>query len=57
VEKVAISITEAAEALSISPRTIWSLLSDGKLTGVRVGRRRLVSADSVRAFAQAGGAA
>jgi excisionase family DNA binding protein len=33
-----ISLTEAAEYLSISPRTIRRLISDWEITGYRVGR-------------------
>ena len=30
---------EAAKALSISPRTLWSLTDRGEITCVRIGRR------------------
>jgi excisionase family DNA binding protein len=31
-------LDEAAHALGLSPRTVWQLIADGKLTAVRIGR-------------------
>jgi excisionase family DNA binding protein len=41
-ERIAFSIRAAAEALSISERTIAALIASGRLESVRVGRRRLI---------------
>jgi excisionase family DNA binding protein len=42
VEPLALSVPEAARLLSVSPRTVRRMLSDGRLAPVRVGRRVLV---------------
>ncbi|MCY9783035.1 helix-turn-helix domain-containing protein [Nocardiopsis sp. EMB25] len=41
-EKVAYSIEEAAQALSLGRTTVKKLVATGKLASVRVGRRRLI---------------
>jgi excisionase family DNA binding protein len=41
-----ISLTEAAEYLAISPRTMRRLISDGEIKGYRVGRGRLIRIDT-----------
>jgi excisionase family DNA binding protein len=42
VERRALSIPEAAATCGISRATLYRLLSDGKLTTVKIGDRRLV---------------
>ena len=42
VPKVALSVAEAAEAMSLSPRTIEAMVKAGELPTVRVGRRVLL---------------
>ena len=41
-EKLAYSITEAAEAMSLSRSATKELIYQGKLKSVRVGRRRII---------------
>lgn len=45
-----LSVTAAARELSISRRTIYSLIAAGDLPTCRVGRRRLIPADALEAF-------
>lgn len=49
-EKIAASINEAAEALSIGRTTLYALIGDGRLQTFKVGRRTLVRVDSLRAL-------
>ena len=45
-----LDVDSTAEALSVCPLTVRSLIKSGKLCGVRVGKRVLVSRESVQAF-------
>jgi excisionase family DNA binding protein len=49
-QKLAVSRFEAAEMLSISLRTLDSLLAKGELHGKRVGRRIVFPIDELRGF-------
>lgn len=51
VPKHPMSIKEAAQKFSISRFTTYSLIVEGKLLTIHIGRRRLVRTDSVRAVA------
>ncbi len=44
------SIRETASLLGLSRTTIFGLLKAGTLTSVRIGRRRMISADAVFEF-------
>jgi len=48
--RVAVSIPEAAEMLSLSINSVWRLLRAGDLHRLRVGRRSLVAVDELQAF-------
>jgi len=50
--RLLLSIIEAAEALRISRSKTYELMNEGKLRTVTIGRRRLVSVDSVQALAR-----
>ena len=50
-EQYLTSISDAAKALGVGRSKFYSLMADGKIETVNVGRRRLVRIDSVRAFA------
>jgi excisionase family DNA binding protein len=50
VEKLAVGRTEAARLLSISLRTLDSLLGRGELRGRRVGRRVLFPVEELQRF-------
>ena len=47
-ETLAISINEAARALSLGRTSIYAMIADGRLEAFKLGRRRLVKAESVR---------
>ncbi|WP_415927066.1 helix-turn-helix domain-containing protein [Mesorhizobium argentiipisi] len=49
-EKLAYSVPGAAEALSLSVDYVWKLVAMGELPSVKIGRRRLIEADKLRAF-------
>lgn len=46
-----LSISQAAESLSIGRSKTYELINEGKLVTVMIGRRRLIRADSIRALA------
>jgi excisionase family DNA binding protein len=47
-EVISTSISEAARALSIGRTTIYKLIREGRLEIVKIGRRTLVKANSIR---------
>lgn len=49
-EKIGHSIEEAAEMLGIGRSVMCDLIRDGKVRSVKIGRRRIVPADSVREY-------
>lgn len=51
------TIAEATEALRCSKSLVYSLTREGRLPGVRVGRRRLYAAKAIDAFLAEGGTA
>lgn len=50
---LAYSITDACRVTSIGRTRLYELIAEGKIATVRVGRRRLVKAESIRALVQA----
>ena len=42
------SISDAAKALSLGRTSIYSLINEGRLETIKIGRRRLVKVDSIR---------
>lgn len=50
VPRLAISVPEAALALSVSERCVWRLIHDGELPVVRIGRRTLIHVTALEAF-------
>ena len=46
----ALSLRAAAQALSVSPRTIYRLIAEQGLPTVRLGRRHVVRRDALRAW-------
>jgi excisionase family DNA binding protein len=50
VEKLAYNADEAAQAIGLSVRYIRELLAKGKLRSVKVGKRRLISKESLLRF-------
>ena len=47
-EKLLVSITEAAKALSLGRTSIYELMRSGQLDTRKMGRRRLITAESLR---------
>lgn len=47
---VTVSITDAGKALSLSRSKIYELLQSGDLTFVKIGRRSLVTVESIHAL-------
>lgn len=47
-ETLAISINDAAKALSLGRTSIYAMIADGRLEAFKLGRRTLVKAESVR---------
>lgn len=42
VNKLAVSISEAALLVGVSPRTLWNVIARGELRPARLGRRRVL---------------
>ena len=55
VEPVAVTIGEACAMLRLGETTVKQMINDERLVSFKVGRRRLILADSIRAFAAARG--
>jgi excisionase family DNA binding protein len=53
-ERLLVSIPEAAAALGCGRSKLYELIGEGRLETVTIGRRRLVRTDSVRAMANDG---
>ena len=54
IEPIAISVNSAATALGIGRSSIYGLLKDGKLDAIKIGRRTLLTTESIRKLAQLG---
>ena len=52
-EPIALSIAATAQALSLGRTKIYELINDGRLATFKVGRRTLVTVQSIRALASA----
>lgn len=50
-ERVLVTIDEAAEALGVGRTTIYLLMRQKNLQPAKIGRRSLITAESVRAYA------
>jgi excisionase family DNA binding protein len=48
--KFALSIAEAAKRISLSQRTVASLIKTGQLVSIKVGRRRIVPVSAIEKF-------
>ena len=51
-EPLAISINETAKALGIGRSSVYVLLKSGKLDAFKIGRRTLLTTESVKRLAQ-----
>jgi excisionase family DNA binding protein len=54
-ERLLASINETSEALRVGRTSVYSMLSDGRLEAIKVGRRRLVKVESIRRLIEAQG--
>lgn len=50
VTKLTYTVNEAADALGISPRSVWRLIRDKKLRSVAINKRRLVRVCDIEAM-------
>jgi excisionase family DNA binding protein len=50
IERIGVSVREAATMLGLCERTIWKLISDNQIRTVRIGKRVIVSVQSLREF-------
>lgn len=50
IERLAYSITQAAEASSLSRSTLYAAMEEGRLHFVKIKGRRLILADALRSF-------
>jgi excisionase family DNA binding protein len=53
-DPLAYRIDEAAEALRVTPATVYKWIAAGKLKSVKIGGRRLVSARALHALIEKG---
>ncbi|WP_260598305.1 helix-turn-helix domain-containing protein [Sphingomonas endolithica] len=49
-DPITVSIENASKALGLNMTSVYGLINEGKLATVKIGRRRLVKADSIRAL-------
>lgn len=51
--KITCSVKDAAELTGLGKTTLYSLLAEGKITGIRIGTKRLIHVDSLRRLLEA----
>ena len=51
-EVLAISINDTAKALGIGRSSVYALLKSGKLDAIKIGRRTLLTTESIKRLAQ-----
>lgn len=51
-EVLAISINDTAKALGIGRSSVYALLKSGKLDAIKIGRRTLLTTESIKQLAQ-----
>ena len=51
-ELLAISINDTAKALGIGRSSVYSLLKSGRLDAIKIGRRTLLTTESIKRLAQ-----
>lgn len=47
-EALAVSISDAAKALGLGRTSIYTMIANGRLEAFKLGRRRLVTVESIR---------
>lgn len=56
-DRLAVSVEEAAQMLGIGRSKVFELLKEGSLASIRIGRRRLIPYAEIRAFMERVGTA
>ncbi|WP_295529293.1 helix-turn-helix domain-containing protein [Novosphingobium sp. Chol11] len=51
-ELLAISINDTAKALGVGRSSVYSLLKSGRLDAIKIGRRTLLTTESIKRLAQ-----
>jgi excisionase family DNA binding protein len=51
-ELLAISINDAAKALGVGRSSVYSLLKSGRLDAIKIGRRTLLTTESIKRLSQ-----
>jgi excisionase family DNA binding protein len=51
--KITCSVKEAAELTGLGKTTLYALLAQGRITGIRIGTKRLIHVDSLRRLVEA----
>ncbi|MBS1941291.1 MAG: helix-turn-helix domain-containing protein [Bacteroidetes bacterium] len=51
-ERLSVSVEEAARMLGVCRGLVFRLLREGQLKSVRIGKRRLIPAEELKAFLQ-----
>lgn len=54
-EPIAVSVNEAARALSLGHTSVYALIKEGRLEVVKLGRRTLVKTASIRRLVEGNG--
>ncbi len=49
-EPIAVSVNDAAKALSLGRTSIYALIKEGRLESLKLGRRTLIKTASIRAL-------
>lgn len=52
-EPIAVSINDTAKALSLGRTSIYALIREGRLETIKLGRRTLIKAESIRRLVEA----
>ena len=50
IERIGVSAKRAAEMIDVCERTIWNLAKEGKIRAIRIGKRVIISVQSLREF-------
>lgn len=53
-EPLAISINETAKTLGVGRSSVYALLKSGRLDAIKIGRRTLLTTESIKRLAQSG---
>lgn len=50
--RLLLGLVEGAEALGVKRSTLYDLLAKGEIESVKIGKRRLITADSLEAYVE-----